>query len=417
MYVSPLVQPGQHFFQAKKNMPKKKKKNIQVRQQRRQERRKAAIKKRKQTGLGSGGSREKPFSGFQAPGRVGLDKDQFLLKMLDSSDMIQAPEFDEVIISPVQSLDILVHTSKELGLNLDDPENMAVENRAELQASILEKTTRQLLDEEVRTEIIDALKALQRRLQKTGDCEGMVRATLVASCLKVDDAADAWCMIGLVQALVRRSAAIGYDLLNTSPEAFVSNSAEIQAAYMQMNRADVDQKASALMKKYPGLQGYLNKQTDRMWDECLHALIRGDLYLDLFTSEELLGCGTVIKNVFGFECLEQTALAETPLEEASQEQVTAFAEQLGAYITDILTPERLDLLRARLDETLKDPAYRKWWGFLAMIAGLMQKDHAVENEKAFLLRAFMGELEVRGKADLEKAKGQSTDGKPAMPGD
>jgi len=67
---------------------------------------------------------------------------------------------------------------------------------------------------------------------------------------------------------------------------------------------------------------------------------------------------------------------------------------LDDYLTELITPERLDRLRARLDAVLKDPAYKKWLGFLYMLVEYMADENAVEIEKRFLIQALLGEMEI-----------------------
>ena len=79
----------------------------------------------------------------------------------------------------------------------------------------------------------------------------------------------------------------------------------------------------------------------------------------------------------------------------SQEKGRAFISQVDSHITELVTPERLEQLRGRLDAILKDPATeREWLAFLYMLAQYMADEDAAENEKHFLITAFIGEMNV-----------------------
>jgi hypothetical protein len=68
---------------------------------------------------------------------------------------------------------------------------------------------------------------------------------------------------------------------------------------------------------------------------------------------------------------------------------------VGNYRTELLTSERLEQVRQRLDAILKDPAYEgKWSAFLYMVTQYMAEEDAVEYEKPFLVTAFLGEMNV-----------------------
>jgi hypothetical protein len=74
------------------------------------------------------------------------------------------------------------------------------------------------------------------------------------------------------------------------------------------------------------------------------------------------------------------------------------------YITELFTSERLDQLRARLNTTLNDPdCPKEWLVFIVMLAEYMAAEDAAENEKPFLISAFLGEMRAVSAA-LEEAE-------------
>ena len=86
--------------------------------------------------------------------------------------------------------------------------------------------------------------------------------------------------------------------------------------------------------------------------------------------------------------------------------------QLGDYITELFTPERLDQLRARLNAIRKDPAYTgKWVAFLYLLEENMADKDAVEYEKRFLIQALLGEM---GAAAAAFQEGNESDADPIL---
>jgi hypothetical protein len=210
-------------------------------------------------------------------------------------------------------------------------------------------------------------------------------------------------MFGLVQAIVQRSLAAGFDLLEMSREAMeASGPDEIESPLTlseKLAQSSMVQKANSLLQKVPGLSGFLRKQADTIWEEGVDAIFTGDLYLGIFSREELEAGLDIFNQTLGGDIIEGADLQdETPLQ-IPEEKVKDLVLRLDDYVTDLFTPERLDRFRRRLRSIVNSPDYpEKWLAFRLMLLEYMADEDVMENEKRFFISALLGEMRVAGAA-------------------
>jgi hypothetical protein len=388
-------------------MARKKKKL--TRKQRKQQRREAIARKRKERGWESpqppSGPRQDavlddmlplfPEIGDSAASSIST-AERLMMTLMDSGDMVDEPEFEEIIVDPILCMETFANVVQELDIEPESLDELPDEEREDAQMTIREAITRRLLTDELRRDIINGLNDLRMRLKRSGgEREEVARAAALQSFLGGDTGSEIWPMIGLVQAIFLRSLTIGFELMEVATEiAETTDSSESDVALTEkLARSSVGKKAADLLKKVPGLGGFLDKQADKIWEEGVDAVFKGELYLELFSPEELEPGFKVFGTVFGRDIAEETDTPESLSRKVSGEDVETVVSKLGEYIADLLTPERLDQLRARLNAILKDPAYAgKWSAFLHMLAGYLMDEDAVENEKQFLIQALIGEM-------------------------
>jgi hypothetical protein len=141
---------------------------------------------------------------------------------------------------------------------------------------------------------------------------------------------------------------------------------------------------------------------DKIWEEGVKAIYAGDLYLGLYSQEELKGATKVFAAVTGHNGAERMATENPSSADLSEEVVRTLVSRLDGYVTELFTSERLEQLRERLDAILRDPAYRgKWLPFVFMLREYMADEDSVENEKNFLISALIGEMRAVGEASRE----------------
>jgi len=320
-----------------------------------------------------------------------------MMALLASEGLIEEPEFDEIFIDPMRCVDTFVEAGEELGIDPQALSQLPEEEREGTQMNMLEMTTQRLLTDELRQDILDALSDLRQRLKRAGKREKVAQAAVVQSFLGESESSETWPMIGLVQAIVQRSLAAGFELYEASMEVLEAGDLDESDTPLTLSerlaKSSTAQKANTLLQKVPGLGRFLEKQADDIWKEGVDAVYEGDLYLGLFTSEELEVGFDIFLTTREAE-VAQEAAAQKPTESAiTEEQGKDLITRVDDYLTELFTPVRLDQLRTRLNFILDSSDYeRRWMAFIMMLVEYMADEEAVENEKPFLIHAFFGEM-------------------------
>lgn len=399
-------------------MARKKKKL--TRKQRKRQRREAIARKRKARGWEPRTAPPTPrkddvfedmlplFSEIGDPAASSISSaEQFIIALMDSDSMVDEPEFEEIIVDPLLCLNTFSEIVRELDIEPGPMNELPDEEREDAQMTIREEITRRLLTDELRQDIINGLNDLRIRLKRSGERQEVAKAAALQSFLGGDMGSEVWPLIGLVQAIFIRSLKIGFELMDTAMEVAETTGPDGSDIPLteKLARARVTQKSAELLKKTPGLSGFLDKHADKVWEEGIDAVFKGKLYLELFSPEELETGFKIFEATFGRDDIAEEEDAPEPLTpEVNGEDVETVVLQLDAYITELFTPERLDQLRARLDAILKDPAYNigKWSSFLFLLAQNMAEEDAVEYEMRFLIQALIGEMAFVTKAFQEE---------------
>lgn len=308
--------------------------------------------------------------------------------LMESSTLIVEEEFESLFFPPLESVDVFIQIAQEKGWSpeaLKELDGTAVED---VHFDIIQECVPKLLTEEMKQEILQALQDCHGRLQKQGKGQKAAQVGLVQFVLSEKEMNEvAWQMTALVHSLVRRSVAAGFSLMETTG----LGERELPALDKILDAAateGVTKKVEGLLKRVPGLRGYLEKQTDAVWDEGAEAVYLGKLYLGLFAEEEVQIVAGLIDQ-FVKPAFEEKATGGTV-----QESLPRFIEELDAYISQIFSnPERLRQIRHRIDTLLQEQAVeRQWVPFVYLLKGYMADDEAAINERAFLHRALMGEF-------------------------
>ena len=323
--------------------------------------------------------------------------EQIMMILSGSGYMADEPEFEEIIVDPMLCLDTFSEVVEDLDIELESLDKLSEEDREDTQMDILVSVTQRLLTDELRQDILNGLNDLRLRLKRTGEREEAAKAAGLQSFLSGEATKEIWPMTGLVQAIFFRSIQIGFELMEASLEAVetVDPDESGPSLFERVTQSSVVRKADALLKKVPGLGGFLEKQADKIWQEGLHALYMGDLYLELYSPEEIGAGFEILQTVFKDDLAERREARDFRRLEMSQEKGRTLISQVDSYVTELVTPERLEQLRGRLNAILKDPATeREWLAFLYMVAQYMANEDAAENEKLFLVTSFLGEMNV-----------------------
>jgi len=322
--------------------------------------------------------------------------EQLIAALLDTDHLADEPEFEEIIIDPFLCLNTLSEVIRKFDLEAESLDLLPDEEREDIQMTIREEIVRRLLTDELRHDIINGLNDLRLRLKRSGKREEVAKAATLQSFLDGDTGHEIWPMIGLVQAIFTRSLSIGFELMETAREVTEATDSDESDVPLikKLARSSATKKATGLLKRIPGLRGFLDKQADKIWEEGVQAVFIGELYLELFSPEELETGFKIFGARFGrFDTDEETDTQKPLVREVTEEDVKTVIAQLGDYIAKLFTPERVDQLRARLDAVQKDPAYAgKWSPFVFLLAQNLADEDAVEYEMQFLIQALVGEM-------------------------
>lgn len=338
---------------------------------------------------------------------AGSEEENLFFLLADSSDLMEEPEFGDIFAEPLVTLPTYISVAEKLGFPLpDDLFNLPEEEQDEKKAEIIEETTRRLLTDELRQEILAALNGLRLRWKKEGQRPEAARAAGLQLVLGDRKSKGLWSTIGLVQAIVLRSLEAGFELVGVAVDDEADEADEdkpISELYKKLNDPGINEKLEEAIKKIPGLESYLDKQVDKLWEAGDDALFGGELNLGLFSNEEL-EAGAKIFNRVMRETDDEEAATRAP----SKEQTENFFTELNAHLLELFTPERLEQLRARLQTILEEGVYPpQYFSYVKMMTDAMSEDDAVENEMPFLFKAMMGELQTTGVVEDDEAEAEA----------
>jgi hypothetical protein len=342
------------------------------------------------------------------------EMEQIMMPMLDSGHLIEEPEFDDIVLDPMQSVIAFIEIGEELGLDPQDVENLSDEERDDQFMEILERTTKRLVTKDVRRDILAALDNLRRRLKASGPKKEIARVAMLQSFLTLQNTSEFWSMVGLVQAIIQRSTTAGFELMEASGEVpgleFVDEEEEEEEGtptpfVRRLITSSLGQKAESVLKSIPGIKGLMTRQVDQIWKEGLDAIAEGELYLELYTEDELMAAAELMGKILGVDPAADPEKAASL--KITQDTTTALISGFEAYITELFTPERLDQLRRHIHQVVKDRSFdKKWLSFVLLLEEDMAADDAPDHEIGFLIRTLFGELRTVMKEATAEVDGQ-----------
>jgi len=299
--------------------------------------------------------------------------------VLESYDLLDEPEFDGIYFHPTRVIGVYAELEEERGVTEEMLDTLSVEEEDELFFDLMEEIARRSLTEEMQHEILEAMEATWMRVRMEGDQERAGRLAGMMVILGSEIGEDLWPGSGIVQAILRRSLDAGFELVGLMEEAGALGMG--LGAIMRAGRNEtVQEKIVAILQKYPGLADLMSQDEAVVWDRGLQALMDGELYLGVFTEEELDEGGDLL------------GLPETGDPEAQESQARANIETVKQYVADWLTPERRDEVREQLLTMLEDKELAGEWNSFLMAMLNDVDDEDPDTAVGFLTAAFIGEL-------------------------
>ena len=333
------------------------------------------------------------------------DAEDLMSGLVASDGLAQEPELQAIFFEPRTTVDTYVEVATSKGITPQAMTKMPEGKRNEAKVQIAEASIRRLMTDDLRQEILAGLDALRLRLKRSGKKTEAARAAALLFFLSADSKGEIWPSTGLVWAIFERSLAAGFELLSIAVDTATETEGKGARSLMdKLKQSPLATAAAAFLDKTPGLRGFLSKEADKMWDAGQHAVFAGDLYLELYSDEELVQAVSIIADVAGFDPSKAGSEADLRLRPLSTHGQKTLIKRLHAYVTQLFTPQRLEQLRVRLANLIDErPRHDTWLPFLIMVQQYMAEEHAVEHEQPFLINSLLGELRVLSEKAQEAA--------------
>jgi hypothetical protein len=329
----------------------------------------------------------------------------------DSADLIDEPEFAEIAIPPLEASIAYAKALQESGMEPDEIFDLDEDERDEAIGEALDEATFRLLTPERFDQLHQGLIKLRARLKHENQPNEVPRVAAAQLFFEMDKSRRLVASLGLVQELVRRSIAVGFDvakILNkvrsqTGDDQSLS-SEQLRERILQSGLAgDIQQ----MVEGRPDLQRFLVEQGEEMRDAGRRALFEGKLKLGLFTDDELAQALALFKQATDGD-LTLFASFDDQLDLVMQE----LAPQLIEYIRGLLVAEeRITELRQRIAAVMADPsiADSEWTAFLMALHDDLMEEDGVSYALSSLLSALFGELWPRILPSANVEAGEETD--------
>lgn len=326
------------------------------------------------------------------------EMEKLMMAALGSEDLAEEPEFDAVIIPPIDAINAFSAATAEMGI---DPETFATNDDAEesdaeeeQRIELFEKATTRLLTDELRQEMIDGLTALRARWKAEGRLDDVPQAAAVQMFLESEQPDEVVAALGLVQALVRRALDIGFTLVDAAP-AFEPAEGETPLSLaelsQQVRETGEGEEFDRLLSEKPEMRRFLEKQMDSFWEQGEKAVFSGELDLDLFTENELEAAFQITDEV-----LDADAALPDSFTDLSREQMATLMTRLTAYVDEhLLRPVRRAQFVATVETASADPANAAQWApFLLMLKDELSDESAesISAQRRFLLLTLLGQV-------------------------
>jgi hypothetical protein len=316
-----------------------------------------------------------------------------LAPVLGSEELVDEPEFDGIYFHPNQSVYTFVEITEERELEPDEFDDLPEEEQDDLNLAMLQEMTNRLLTEDLAQEIIDALERLRQRARREGQDKLVAQAAAILAFLgEAEVRSGVWTAVGLVQGLAQRSLSAGFEMVAIVGQ--MEESGEVPAWITEQapfpeefSKSPVVQEVEAVLERYPGLVEFMAEENERLWEEGMEALFSGELYLELFTVEELEPGFELFEDTLG-AVVEEVGSTSPGFAQAAE----AFTSGVQEHLTTLLTPERTEELLDVLSEILQEQMLGAYWADFVM----MLKDELAQSDPeqvvSYLSRAYIGEL-------------------------
>lgn len=336
------------------------------------------------------------FDVFEHSPTAVIDEEMFVTLLTAGEDWLDEPEFQDIFASPFEATRIVEEITSEFGL--DNVERLSEEELDDFRANAFAQMNERLLTDEIRLEIVDALGRFHRRLLRIGQKAKAAKVKVIRELLRSEEYRSFWPAVGLVFAIMLRSLRTGWELIDASldVEYTVPDTLPVEWA-LQTGRTS---RAHEMLQKIPGLSKYLEKELDAAWEEGFAAMVDGDLVLGIYSLQELMETAEIVANCLGFD---PSMPSSSRLDQPTPEELNQLVEEIDRYVTNLFSPDRLDLLKNHLQAVSRDPDFpREYLSFLFMLQASFREGDPLKTAKGFLTQTLFLELEYTAAMRVEE---------------
>jgi hypothetical protein len=338
--------------------------------------------------------------------------------LLETERLADEPEFETYYFDPVQAFKLLSDSDETVGIDVLDLDDLSEEEQEDTKIQMVARIIEHLLTPDVRKEILNRLDQLRRRLRQTAMPQEIALVAALQSFLTDNPKDPIWAVIGLNRALFNRSLKLTMDFLDErdemdeefdEPADEAPEGSAVEAGQEGNILAFADRlQESALVKnltrivgKVPGLRKQFEAQVEDMRADGIRALYHQELRLELFNEAEHQEGSAIVQAVLDEVEVNQAddeAVGDEAGEtaaESDEEAVRWLINDVDQYLDSILTPARLEQMRAHIKTLLERPTYPpKWNAFVLLLSKELAAEEAAQTSKDFFIKAFVGEVQT-----------------------
>jgi hypothetical protein len=318
-------------------------------------------------------------------------KENFEHIMLESFELADEPEFEEILLNPENVVGVTARWMEKYEQRLEAARQRGEDEFEQAFDDMRIKAIDELITPGFRGLIDQRLRAFFERCAATGDLQKLEIALLLGPVLQAKD--FPWGVCGLIIAIYSRTmdqamaeVQVEQDMYNAMTEAVKEEFKEKdpqELAEILNSPEKMDEIGEKVIANNPQLREKTQKQLMELLDAFETDLMAGRIRLNLFSDEELFLPFQRIADELGM-----------PFEEAesSKEKTERLFEVTRQAISEIMTPERYQRMRNLMHSTAQAwlRENKKW--ARALRIELEELDEEKYEESQFIWAAFFGQI-------------------------
>ena len=321
--------------------------------------------------------------------------ENLLAKARKTENLINESEFDGFYYQPTQIYEIILDNVKE------DEENLPDFNKIIKSKNII-KELDSLLDYDFFNEFIERLQKLIHRAQSKKDLKIAKKVQPIMELFDLNPSLNYLLEIGLFRKILNRNFELGLRITQLM-KSVTENGKVPLIDSVNGKSGTISEGLAQIAEHFPGFEDYLNEELSfpESVTEVADILIKGEVYLGIFSGEEIKRANEELKQVvtqkFNVTVPGEIVFSVVPL--LSEEQMTLFNMEVEKYAINLINEELLesiydeilelieeeeleDELLDLFDEFLDDFVTLKFSGLvLIVMAILLSEMHIYYNEK------------------------------------